>query len=58
MKIKKLCALKKTDLEQRPKKLLKIVEKPKYICEKCARVAKEKTHLCKAVALKKWVKSN
>lgn len=45
-KIKKLCGLKKDDIEKYAKKIFKIVSKPKFICEKCARVAKEEKYLC------------
>jgi hypothetical protein len=53
MKIKKLCSLKKDDVKMYAKKIIKIVSKPKFICEKCARVAKDEKHLCHAVPLKK-----
>ena len=53
MKIKKLCGLKKDDIEKHSKKIIKIVSKPKFICEKCARVSKDEKHLCHAKALKK-----
>lgn len=53
MKIKKLCSLKKDDVKAYAKKIVKIVSKPKFICEKCARVAKDEKHLCHAVPLKK-----
>lgn len=52
-KIKKLCALKKSDIEENTKKLFKIVSKPKFICTKCARVSKDEKHLCHASSLKK-----
>lgn len=52
-KIKKLCALKKGDIEELEKKLFKILSKPKFICEKCARVAKDEKYLCHAKVLKK-----
>lgn len=54
MKIKKLCGLKKDDIEKHPKKIIKIVSKPKFICEKCARVSKDEKHLCHPCALKKF----
>jgi len=54
MKIKKLCGLKKDDILKHTKKLIKIVSKPKFICEKCARVAKDDTHLCHPISLKKF----
>lgn len=51
--MKELCKLKKDELSKNIKKIIKIVKKPKFICEKCARVAKEKKYLCDPVALKK-----
>ena len=54
MKIKNLCPLKKDDIKNDAKKIVKIVSKPKFICEKCARVAKDEKHLCHAVSLKKF----
>jgi len=53
MKIKHLCSLKKEDVKTYAKKIIKIVSKPKFICEKCARVAKDEKHLCHPTALKK-----
>ena len=53
MKIKQLCSLKKDDVKTYAKKIIKIVSKPKFICEKCARVAKDEKHLCHAISLKK-----
>jgi len=53
MKIKQLCSLKKEDVKTYAKKIIKIVSKPKFICEKCARVAKDEKHLCHAFPLKK-----
>lgn len=51
--MKELCKLKKDELSKNIKKIVKIVKKPKYICEKCARVAKDKKYLCNPTALKK-----
>ncbi|MDD2356931.1 MAG: hypothetical protein PHX13_03350 [Thiovulaceae bacterium] len=50
--MKTLCELKRDDLEKDFSKIVSIVSKPKYICKKCARVAKDKKYLCKAVELK------
>lgn len=50
--MKTLCELKRDDLEKDFSKIVNIVSKPKYICKKCARVAKDKKYLCKAVELK------
>jgi len=52
MKITQLCALKKADIEKHTKKIIKIVKKPKFMCTKCARVAKEKAFLCSAKKMK------
>lgn len=52
-KVKKLCGLKKDDIEKQMEKILKIVSEPKYICEKCARVAKDDEHLCHPLSFKK-----
>ena len=51
--MKTLCKLKKDELSKNFKKIIKIVKKPKFICEKCARVAKDKKYLCNPIALKK-----
>ena len=51
--MKTLCKLKKNELATDFKKIIKIVSKPKFICEKCARVAKDKEYLCNPTALKK-----
>ena len=52
-KIKKLCGLKKDDMGKYSKKIIKIVSKPKFICKKCARVAKDEKYLCNPTPLKK-----
>lgn len=51
--MKTLCKLGKNDVSKDLKKIVKIVKKPKFICEKCARVAKEKKYLCAPIKLKK-----
>ena len=51
--MKELCKLKKDELSKNIKKIIKIVKKPKFICEKCARIAKDKKYLCNPIALKK-----
>ncbi|MDP3292017.1 MAG: hypothetical protein Q8M43_08300 [Sulfuricurvum sp.] len=50
--MKELCKLKKNELEIHFKKIIKIVKKPKFICEKCARVAKDKKYLCEPKKMK------
>ena len=51
--MKEFCKLKKDELYKNIKKIVKIVKKPKFICEKCARVAKEKKYLCNPIVPKK-----
>jgi len=51
--MKSLCGYKKEDIANKLKKITKIVQKPKYICKKCARVAKGKEYLCLAIKLEK-----
>lgn len=51
--MKELCKLRKSDFSKNLKKIVKIVKKPKFICDKCARVANEKHYLCSPATLKK-----
>lgn len=50
--MKELCKLKKNELALNFKKIVKIIKKPKFICEKCARVANDKKYLCEPINLK------
>jgi hypothetical protein len=50
---KKLCKLKKNDIENSLKDILTIVKSPKYICKKCARVANDKSYLCSSKKIEK-----
>lgn len=47
----RLCEWKKDDIKDNLNELKEIVGKPKYICLKCARVAKEAIYLHKPVEL-------
>lgn len=50
-KLKKLCKWDKEAVLEDPLAFLKLVKKPKYICEKCIRPAKNLEVLCKPVPL-------
>lgn len=50
---KTLCDWKRDDIIRQSEKLARIVSEPRYFCSKCARVAHEKKHLCKAKAFAK-----
>lgn len=52
MKISHLCTLKKSSINKNLKKIAKIVKKPKFICDKCARVAHDEEYLCNPSKLK------
>ncbi|MFZ4524579.1 MAG: hypothetical protein ACOYOE_03285 [Chlorobium sp.] len=49
---KTLCKLDKHDMEESLDTIVKLVAKPHYLCDKCARVAKKKKYLCKPVKIK------
>ncbi len=53
MKIKKLCDLKKSDVKDNLTRITAIVETPKFLCVKCARVSNEEKHLCDSLILRK-----
>ncbi|HJV35231.1 hypothetical protein [Geomonas sp.] len=44
---KPLCKWDKDDIKDRIKELKKIVSEPRFVCRKCARVAKKEENLCK-----------
>jgi len=48
LKIKRLCGLKKNAFKEHFDEIQFIVARPKFVCEKCARVAGCGKHLCKA----------
>jgi len=53
MKIRKtLCSLDRDEIEDNIDEIAKIVSGARYICRKCARVARKKKYLCKPVRLK------
>lgn len=47
-----LCKLKKADIKNFESALRKQVKKPKYMCEKCVRVSKDKNLLCNPKKIK------
>lgn len=49
--MKSLCQLKSREIEKNLREIMREVTKPKYVCEKCARAAREKKHLCKPVKI-------
>jgi hypothetical protein len=51
--MKQLCKMKKEDISTCFKKLTDITCKPKFMCTKCARVAKDEKYLCRPVSLAK-----
>lgn len=44
---KSLCKWKKKDIDKDLHSLMRIVEKPKFICKDCLRAAQDKNFLCK-----------
>jgi hypothetical protein len=52
-KNKTLCDWDRTDIEKNMVDILKIINSPRYICRKCARVARIEDMLCKPVKIKK-----
>jgi hypothetical protein len=47
-----LCKLSSGDIQKNFGVLVQLVEKPKFFCRKCARVANRAANLCKAEKLK------
>lgn len=45
--MKELCKINSSYYEENISDILKTIKKPKYICTKCVRAAKKKSHLCK-----------
>jgi hypothetical protein len=57
-KIKKtLCKLDKHDIEESIDIIVSIISEPKFICRKCARVAKNKKYLCQPIKIKSSAKT-
>ena len=49
--MKCLCDLDKKEVEKRIEKIKRMVDKPKYICRKCARAANDADYVCKPVTI-------
>jgi hypothetical protein len=50
---KRMCKLAKDNFHiKKPKQFAKLVKKPKFVCNKCGRVADSKDNLCKSTELK------
>jgi hypothetical protein len=47
-----MCKLKKEVLKEDLNKYLTFIDKPRYLCKKCGRVANNKINICKAYELK------
>ena len=52
MSKKNLCDWSRKDISKKSAKLAKIVSRPKYLCEKCARSAGEEKYLCEPKSIK------
>lgn len=52
-KEKELCKWKKDEISEGFDSIIKIVEEPKFVCKKCARVSDKKKWLCSPVQMKK-----
>jgi hypothetical protein len=49
--MKTLCDLDKKEIEKNLSLMMKMVDRPAYICKKCARAANTKDLLCKPVKI-------
>ncbi len=49
--MKTLCDLKKDYIEEHISEVIKLVDKPKYVCRKCLRSANEKDKVCKPILI-------
>ena len=54
--MKTLCDLKKDYIEEHITEVIKLVDKPMYVCRKCLRSANEKDKLCKPMLISDVVK--
>ena len=49
---KELCKIQELLIRKNPDEYAELVNKPKYLCKRCGRVANKKKSLCKPVRLK------
>jgi len=49
--MKTLCDLKKDYIEENISEVIKLVDKPKYVCRKCLRSVNEKDMVCKPILI-------
>ena len=56
-KMKNLCDWDRLEIERNASELIAVVQSPKYICRKCARVSKDTGMLCKPIKMKKLIKN-
>lgn len=47
LKQKSFCKWEKSDIKKNIEQIYELTANPKYVCEKCARVSKLKTNICK-----------
>jgi hypothetical protein len=48
---KKLCKISKANIKKHKETILELVTEPKYICDDCLRVSKNKNNLCNAISI-------
>ncbi|MDA8138032.1 MAG: hypothetical protein M0036_05195 [Desulfobacteraceae bacterium] len=53
LKKKTFCKWEKEDIKENISVIYDLTAKPKYVCQNCARVAKQKVNLCKPYEFKK-----
>jgi len=49
--MKTLCDLDKKEIEKNLPEIMAMVNRPGYVCRKCARAANKKEHICKPVRI-------
>ena len=49
--MKTLCDMDKNEIEKKLERIKKMVNKPRFVCRKCARAANEEEYVCKPVPI-------